>query len=141
MMTGIRQQAVGISKDLKLIAYVPCTMLALSSPIQAQQPRKVLRIGYLSSNDATLESARSEAIGLALRDLGYIDGQNIAVEYRYMQGKVDRAPALAAELVGLKVDIILVAGGDIPIRAAKNATTTIPIVMMGKVRSCRDGRR
>jgi putative tryptophan/tyrosine transport system substrate-binding protein len=109
--------------------------------VHAQQPKKLLRLGYLSTNDAALESGRAEGIRLALRELGYIDEQNIAVEYRYMQGKVDRAPALAAELVGLKVDIILVAGGDIPIRAAKNATTTIPIVMMGKVRSCRDGRR
>ena len=68
---------------------------------------------------------------MALRDLGYIEGQNITIEYRYMQGKVDRAPELAAELVRLKVDIILVAGGDIPIRAAKNATKTIPIVTVG----------
>jgi len=98
---------------------------------EAQQPKKVPRIGYLSTNDPALESTRSVAIRLALRDLGYIEGQNIAIEYRYMQGKVDRAPELAAELVRLKVDIILVAGGDIPIRAAKNATKTIPIVMTG----------
>ena len=77
------------------------------------------------------ESARSEAIRLALRELGYIEGQNIATEYRYAEGKHDRLPELAAELVRLKVDIIVVAGGDPPIRAAKNATKTIPIVMMG----------
>ena len=69
--------------------------------------------------------------GWALRELGYIEGQNIAIEYRYAEGKLDRLPELAAELVRLKVDIIVVAGGDAMIRAAKNATKTIPIVMTG----------
>ena len=68
---------------------------------------------------------------MALRELGYIEGQNIAFEYRYAEGKQDRYSNLAAELVRLKVDIIMAAGGDMPIRAAKNATKTIPIVMMG----------
>ena len=77
------------------------------------------------------ESTRSEAIRLALRELGYIEGQNIAIEYRYAEGKRDRLPELAAELVRLKVDIIVVAGGAGTIRAAKNATKTIPIVMTG----------
>jgi putative ABC transport system substrate-binding protein len=72
----------------------------------------------------------SEAIRLALRELGYTEGQNIATEYRYAEGKPDRQPALAAELVGLNVDIIVAAGGGI-IQAAKNATKTIPIVMAG----------
>jgi putative ABC transport system substrate-binding protein len=67
----------------------------------AQQPKKVPRIGYLSSNDPASESARFEAIRLALRELGYIEGQNIASEYRYGEGKVDRYPELAAELVRL----------------------------------------
>ena len=98
---------------------------------QAQQPKKVPRIGYLSASDPARESTRAEAIRLALRELGYIEGQNIAIEYRYAEGKPDRYPELAAELVRLKVDIIVVAGGDRLIRAAKNATKTIPIVMMG----------
>ena len=68
---------------------------------------------------------------LALRELGYIEGQNIAIEYRYAEGKPDRRPELAAELVRLKVDIIVVSGGIGTIRAAKNATKTIPIVMTG----------
>ena len=80
----------------------------------------------------------SEAIRLALRELGYIEGQNIAIEYRYAEGKRDRLPELAAELVRLKVDIIVVQEGTRRIRAAKNATKTIPIVMTGRwVRSCR----
>src|SRR4029450_1077762 len=73
----------------------------------------------------------AEAIRLALRERGYIEGQSIAIESRYAEGKRDRLPELAAELVRLKVDIIVVAGGDGPIRAAKNATKTIPIVMGG----------
>ena len=105
---------------------------------EAQQPKKVPRIGYLSPFDPASESARSEAIRLALRERGYIEGQNIAIEYRYAEGKRDRLPELAAELVRLKVDIIVVAGGDTPVRAAKNATKTIPIVMAGAFgRSCR----
>jgi putative ABC transport system substrate-binding protein len=109
-----------------------CAMLfALSYSASAQQPKKVPRIGYLSVSDAATESARSEAIRLALRDLGYVEGQNIAIEYRYSEGKRDRYPGLAAELVGLKVNIIVVAGGAGTVRAAKNATKTIPIVMVG----------
>src|SRR5262249_38682293 len=97
---------------------------------EAQQPKKVYRIGYLSAFDPAVESASSEAIRLA-RERGYIEGQNITIEYRYAEGKLDRLPELAAELVRLKVDIIVGAGGDRVIRAAKNATNTIPIVMMG----------
>ena len=97
---------------------------------EAQQPKKVPRIGYLSPRDPASESTRAEAIRLALRELGYIEGQNIAIEYRYAEGKHDRLPELAAELVRLKVDIIVAAGGRV-IRAAKNATKTIPIVMVG----------
>ena len=77
------------------------------------------------------EFTDSEGIRLALRELGYIEGRNIAFEYRYADGKRDRFPELAAELVRLKVDIILVDGGNNPARALKNATNTIPIVMMG----------
>src|SRR6266436_7709601 len=105
--------------------------LATASIAEAQQPKKVPRIGYLTSSDPATESTRSEGIRQALRDLGYVEGQNIAFEYRYAEGKLDRFPELAAELVRLKVDIIVVAGGDSWIRAAKNATKTIPIVMMG----------
>ena len=97
----------------------------------AQQPKKISRIGYLSASDPARESTRAEAIRLALRELGYIEGQNIAIEYRYSEEEADRAPELAAELVRLKVDIIVAAGGNRLIQAAKNATKTIPIVMTG----------
>ena len=107
--------------------------LALVSvhPAYAQQPKKVHRIGYLSASDPATESTRSEGIRLALRELGYIEGRNIAIEYRYAEGRLDRQPELAAELVRLKVDIIVAAGTDRTVRAAKNATKTIPIIMMG----------
>jgi putative ABC transport system substrate-binding protein len=112
---------------------VICLLLTLSplTVAEAQQPKKVYRIGYLSNADAATDSARTEGIRLALRELGYIEGQNIAIEYRYAEGKVDRASELAAEFVSLKVDIIVVGSGDQWIRAAKNATKTIPIVMAG----------
>jgi putative tryptophan/tyrosine transport system substrate-binding protein len=106
-------------------------LFALCFDSEAQQPKKVARIGYLSTGTPTSEATRSEPIRLALRELGYTEGENIAVEYRYAEGKVDRAPELAAELVRLKVDIIVVAGGGNWIRAVKNATKTIPIVMVG----------
>ena len=99
---------------------------------QAQQPQKVHRIGYLSNDDPARESARAEGIRFALRERGYIDGQNIATEYRYAEGKRDQYPELAADLVRLKVDVIVVAGGEGLVRAAKNATKTIPIVMVGQ---------
>jgi len=115
----------------KIFALTLCAMLfALCYSASAQQPKKIPRIGYLSGVDLARESARSEAFRLALRELGYIEGQNIAIEYRYAEGKRDRFPELAAELVRLKVDIIVGPSGSAPIRAAKNATKTIPIVMM-----------
>ena len=106
-------------------------VMVLLAIAEAQQPKKVPRLGYLTSLDADTESTRSEPFWLALRELGYIEGQNIAFEYRYADGKQDRLPELAAELVRLKVDIIVLPGGNAPTRAAKNATKTIPIVMMG----------
>jgi putative tryptophan/tyrosine transport system substrate-binding protein len=113
-----------------LICLLPTVFLP-AVPAGAQQPKKVPRVGYLLPGNATSESTVSEAIRLALRELGYLEGQNIAFEYRYAEGKPDRFPELAAELVRLKVDIIVVVGGNTPVRAVKNATKTIPIVMAG----------
>ena len=118
---------------LKLGSFALFALLfALWLPAEAQQPGKIPRIGYLSITDAATDSPRAEGIRLALREIGYIEGQNIAIEYRYAEGKNDRLPGLATELVRLKVDIIVVAAGDMTIQAAKNATKTIPIVMMGQ---------
>jgi putative ABC transport system substrate-binding protein len=116
----------------KITVLTLCAMLfAFCSSAEAQQPKKVPRIGFLSAGDAARQSIPSEAIRLALRELGYIEGQNIAIEYRYAEGKQDRYPEIAAELVRLKVDIIVATGGNVLVRAAKNATKTIPIVMSG----------
>jgi putative tryptophan/tyrosine transport system substrate-binding protein len=104
-------------------------LFALCLSAEAQQPKKVPRIGYLSSVDPATDSVRSEPFRLALRELGYIEGQNIIIEYRYVDGKFDRAAELAAELARRRVDIIVVSGGARLIQPAKNATKTIPIVM------------
>jgi putative ABC transport system substrate-binding protein len=115
----------------KIVSLVLSAMLfALCHPGEAQQPRKVFRIGDLTTGEPSRNSFRSETIRLALRKLGYIEGQNIAFEYRYAEGKLDRLPELAADLVRLKADIIVATGGASTIRAATNATKTIPIVMM-----------
>src|SRR5438093_2244241 len=108
------------------------TLFALCMSADAQQPKKVARTGQLSTTDRATGSARAEGIRLALRELGYIEGQNIAIEYRYAEGRPDRESGLAAELVHLKVDIIMIPAGDVTIQAAKNATKTIPIVMIGQ---------
>ena len=117
--------------SLKLPWLATPLLLVCVHPTEAQQPKKVYRIGYLSPVAAATDSRRTEGLRLALREFGYIEGQNIAIEYRYSEGKVDRAPQLAADLVRLKVDVIVVAAGDRWIQAAKNASKTIPIVMMG----------
>ena len=110
---------------------VTLTLVILSAPlsVDAQQAGKVRRIGYLTV--PTRESAEFgvKAFQQGLRDLGWVEGQNLAIEYRFADGKLDRLPDLAAELVRLKVDIIVV-GATPAALAAKNATTTIPIVMV-----------
>ena len=111
-----------------LIAFVLVVAVAV---VDAQQTKKLHRIGVLSSGDAASESARSQGIRLALRELGYVEGQNIAIEYRYAEGKRESAAKFAAELVRLNVAIIVVSGGTLWVRAAKSATQTIPIVMTG----------
>ena len=105
-------------------------LLALGFCAGAQQATKVPRIGFLGSLSASASSdqSRAEAFRQGLRELGYVDGKTIIIEYRYADGKFERLPGLAAELVRLKVDI-LVARGAPAAHAAKNATSTIPIVM------------
>jgi len=108
------------------LAFALCGSVA-----EAQQPKKVPLLGYLATLPTTLDSRRRQGIGLALRKFGLIDGQNISFEYRSAEGKLDRLPVLAAELVNLKVDVIIVAGGYGPIRAAADATKSIPMIMTG----------
>jgi putative tryptophan/tyrosine transport system substrate-binding protein len=113
----MRKQFIGFALGVLLVA--------LSVPAQAQQPTKIPRIGYLGG---TSLAARAAAFQQGLRELGYVEGKNIVIEYRYTEGRVDRYPALAAELVRLKVDVI-VSAGSTATRAVKEATSTIPIVM------------
>src|SRR4030095_14668912 len=123
-------------QKLVLSSILAATLVfVLGVAAEAQQPGKVPRIGYLSLQERSLDYNRSEAIVLALRERGSLEGQNSATEYRYPQGKIDRRPERAVELVRLKVDLIVVSGGDLVIRAAKNATKTIPIVMVGQASS------
>jgi len=109
---------------LILIAVV---LLVLGVTAEAQQPKKVPRIGYLAPSSAT-DTARIDAFRRGLRELGYEEGKNIVIEHRYADGHRDRLPALAAELVRLKVDVIVTTGPTVT-RAVKEATVTIPIVM------------
>jgi putative ABC transport system substrate-binding protein len=116
-----------------ILSLALCTLLlTFSFPAEAQQPGKVSQIGYLSNAVPAVDAGRREAIRQALRAFGYVEGQNISTLYRSGEGDVARYPVLLAELVNLKVDIIIVAGGSGLIRAAKDATKTIPIVMVGQ---------
>src|SRR5947208_7397190 len=111
----------------RIIRVVLCALLfALGFPAQAQQPKKIPRIGYLSASSASFQSFRVEAFRQRLRELGYVEGKNIVIEYRYTEGKLERLPDLAAELVSLKVDVIVTTGPGI--LAAKTASPTMPIV-------------
>ena len=113
---------------------VAVVLLAVGVIAEAQQPKKVPRIGFLSTTPA-LSAPLLEAFRQGLRELGYVEGKNIVFEFRYAEEKLDRLPELAAELVRLKVDVIVAAQrcGD---PAAKKATKTIPIVMVQYRRSC-----
>jgi ABC-type uncharacterized transport system substrate-binding protein len=114
----------------KIFALTLGTLLfALCSSTEAQQANKVPRIGYLNGASASSYAARTDAFRQGLRDLGYTEGKNIVIQYRHAEGKLDRLPALAAELVRLNVDVIVTAGGGGATRSAKEATVTIPIVM------------
>jgi putative tryptophan/tyrosine transport system substrate-binding protein len=114
----------------KKILFILLAMLPLISnvPAGAQQPKKIPRIGYLGAASYAANEARVQAFRQGLREAGYIEGKNIVIEYRFAEGRRDSIPALAAELVALKVDV-LVTGGSTATRPAKAATSTIPIVM------------
>jgi putative ABC transport system substrate-binding protein len=103
-------------------------LLALPFPVRAQQPTKIPRIGYLAGTSASAIADRVEAFRQGLRELGYVEGKNIIIEWRYADGNADRERELAVELVRLKVDIIISAGSAAT-RPAKEATSRIPIVM------------
>jgi putative tryptophan/tyrosine transport system substrate-binding protein len=121
-------QAIGNSTKAKVFGFALCTLLlAFSVSAAAQQPKKIPRIGYLAPSSGP--SASEEAFLQGLRSLGYSEGQNIAIEWRFARENWDRLPELANELVRLKVDVIVTSGGYVTVQAVQKATSTIPVVM------------
>src|SRR5262247_2963707 len=124
---GSSDGSAPVNKRL-LVSFVAILLIGVVQTVGAQQPKKIPRIGLLFTNFPSTNVAREEAFRQGLRDLGYVEGKNIFIEYRYAEGKQDRFPGLAAELVRLKVDVI-VSTGPATTHAVKEATATIPIVM------------
>jgi putative tryptophan/tyrosine transport system substrate-binding protein len=131
-MINSQQSVLGRRKKFmnrKIFCFALGAMLfALCSSVEPQQPKKVPRIAYLAASPASANTGRLEAFRQGLREIGYVEGENIVIEDRYADGKFDRLPGLAAELVRLKVDVIITAGPPVT-RAVKEATATIPVVM------------
>ena len=112
----------------KILVYaLPPLILAAIHLVEAQQPR----IGILSNGFPSATSALAAAFRQRLRELGQVEGKDVSFEYQYAEGKLERLPELAAELVRLKVDVIFTTGGTPAVLAAKNATNTIPIIFVG----------
>jgi putative tryptophan/tyrosine transport system substrate-binding protein len=127
----MRRKALGEGEMIKrkLGSFILCAMLlALCASAEAQQPAKIPRIGILATFSPSVIAARIEGFRQGLRELGYVEGKNLVIEWRSADGNNDRMPALAAELVGLKVDVLVSPGPSVT-RAFKEATSTIPIVM------------
>jgi putative tryptophan/tyrosine transport system substrate-binding protein len=128
-MTAPRRMAVAATVT-RLSLVVAVSMLAAPLGVEAQSPTKVYRLGFLGAASASADPTRVEALRAGLRDLGYVEGKNIVIEYRWAEGNYDRLRVLAAELVRLKVDVLVTAGTP-AISTAKQTTTTVPIVMAG----------
>ena len=118
-MTGLRC-ASGITLFL-------CALLGPMAA-EAQQPNKIARIGYLATGLAAGDPRAREAFRQGLHDLGYVEGRDVVIEYRFAEGKPERLPTLAAELVALKVDVLVTAGGTAAALAAQQGTRSLPIV-------------
>jgi len=116
-----------MNRKISLYALLTTFVICIAAT-QAQQPAKIPRIGFLSAASPSTLADRTQAFRQGLRALGYVEGRNIVIKWRYGEGKLDRVPALVAELVRLKVDIIVSVGPPIT-RAVKQATVTIPVVM------------
>ena len=119
-----------MSKYRKWLGFsvIAFALVVASAVAHAQQSAKIPRIGYLTNDSLSATSARDKTFRQGLSELGYVEGKNIVIEWRSAEGKLDRVPALAAELVRLKVDVIVTIGSSVS-RSAKEATSTIPIVM------------
>jgi len=131
MKRGKRSEARAEKKNMKkriTLLLLATLFLANVSLAEAQQPEKIPRIGYLAPTFPSTLPGRREALRQGLRELGYVEGKNVVIEWRFAEDKADRLAGLAAELVRLKVEVI-VTSGPAATRAAKEATSTIPIVM------------
>jgi putative ABC transport system substrate-binding protein len=117
-------------QNRKLAGAVAIAFAICGDVAEAQQPKKVPRLGYLATDTGSRASLNAEALRQGLKELSYVDGQNIAIEFLSAEGNLDRLPALAAELVRRKVDIIFAAGASMAV-AAKKGTSTIPIIFVG----------
>src|SRR5262245_32973340 len=113
----------------KILVGLLATVLLITDPAHAQQAGKIFRIGFLDGGTATGSAVHVKAFLQELSKLGWVEGKNVTIEYRFAEQKLERRPELAADLVRLKVDIIVVSGSNAAIRAAKTATSTVPIVM------------
>jgi len=121
-----------MKKTFRLSILILAAQLAFGAVTEAQQPKKVPRIGFVSARanpTPTTPDSSADALRQGLRNLGYIEGKNIVIEYRYFEGKVDRIPSLVAELLQLKLDVV-VSVNTLAIRAFKQASKTIPIVIV-----------
>ena len=126
-------------KNILVWLFAPCSLLlALCFPSEAQQAKRVPRIGYLSSGSPSTNLEYREAFVRGLRELGYVEGKDVLIEYKWAEGRFERMPELAEQLVRLKVDLIVVSNASVA-RAAKKVTTTIPIVMVSAGDPFRDG--
>jgi len=122
-----RKSAIQNRKWVSVFA-IAVALTMCGARVEAQQPTKVRRMGYLSGNSLSSEAVRIDALRQGLRELGYVEGKNMVIEYRFAEGKLDRLAQLVAELVRLKVDVIVTAGTG-STRTANEATSMIPIVM------------
>jgi putative tryptophan/tyrosine transport system substrate-binding protein len=126
-MSGGRQEKKHMKKKITVLT-LSAMFLALCFPVSAQQPTQVPRIGYLSTGSPSVSSTNLNAFRQGLRDLGYIEGKNIALEIRWAEGSAERVPDLALELVRLKIDVLLVGGGTATALRVKKVTNTVPVV-------------
>jgi putative tryptophan/tyrosine transport system substrate-binding protein len=126
-------------RNLKFAILLGAMLFALCFSAEAQQAGKIPRIGYLGNRSSSVDSYSREAFQQGLRGLGYVEGENILIEYRYAEGKFERLPELAEELVRLKVDVIIVSGGTSTVLRIKKVTATVPIVFPLASDPVRDG--
>ena len=119
-----------MARNTVIVVWLVALALTLFRQVDAQQAKKVQRVGYLTANTSAAELPRFDAFRQGLRELGHVEGQNITIEYRHAEGNFDRLPGFAAELAGRKVDVLVGVTTNAAL-AAKNATKTIPIVFIG----------